>query len=105
MGSVSSLLIVLMLMQSKLLTLPILYPSYYFKKHRLEYYRKLDRIRTHGDFEGWVSFYLKAIRESSIDAYTRAKSIEELYEKLMAKITKSKQLSIRMCQMRMMALH
>lgn len=104
-GRIGRLLIVLMLIQSKLLTLPILYPSYYFKKHRLEYYQKLDRIRTHGDFEDWIQFYLKAIRDSSKDAYIRAKAIDELYEKLMTKVTKTRQLSIRMCQMRMMALH
>ena len=77
-GRIGRLLIVLMLINSGLLKLPILYPSYYFKKHHLEYYQRLDRVRTHGDFEGWVIYYLKAIRDSAIDAHTRAKEIEDL---------------------------
>lgn len=81
-GRIGRLLIVLMLIESGLLTMPTFYPSYYFKKHQLEYYQKLDRVRTHGDFEGWITFYLKAIRDSSQDAYLRAKDIEKLEQKL-----------------------
>lgn len=77
-GRIGRLLIVLMLLEDNLLTLPILYPSYYFKKHHLEYYLMLDRVRTHGDFEGWITYYLKAIRDSAHDAYTRAQEIEGL---------------------------
>ncbi len=77
-GRIGRLLIVLMLCDSKLLTEPILYPSYYFKKNQIEYYQRLDRVRTHGDFEGWITFYLKAIKCSSIDAYQRGKAIERL---------------------------
>ncbi len=77
-GRIGRLLIVLMLMNDSLLSLPILYPSYYFKKHHFEYYQKLDRVRTAGDFEGWIIYYLKAVRDSAIDAHTRAKAIEEL---------------------------
>lgn len=77
-GRIGRLLIVLMLMDQDLLHLPILYPSYYFKKYHLDYYQKLDRVRTAGDFEGWMVFYLKAIRDSARDGYTRAKAIEQL---------------------------
>ena len=55
-----------------------LYPSYFFKKYRFDYYHRLDRVRTHGDFEGWTIFYLIAIRDSALDAYARAKEIENL---------------------------
>jgi Fic family protein len=85
-GRIGRLLIVLMLIDSGLLNLPILYPSYYFKKHHFEYYQRLDRVRTHGDFEGWISYYLKAIRDSAIDALTRAKEIKNLEIKLKALI-------------------
>lgn len=77
-GRIGRLLIVLMLIDSKLLSEAILYPSYYFKKNSLEYYRLLDRVRTHGDFEAWITFYLTAIKESCIDAHKRAISIEML---------------------------
>lgn len=81
-GRIGRLIIVLMLISSGLLRLPILYCSYYFKKQRDEYYRRLDAVRTDGDFEGWISYYLVAIRESSKDAYVRAKDIEALELKL-----------------------
>ena len=77
-GRIGRLLIVLMLIDSKLLSTPIIYPSYYFKKYRYEYYIHLDRVRTHGDFEGWIKYYLTAIEQSSYDAYQRAKEIELL---------------------------
>lgn len=81
-GRIGRLLIVLMLLNSKLLNLPILYPSYYFKRHHLEYYQKLNNVRIIGDFEGWIVYYLKAIRDSAHDAHARAKEIEELESNL-----------------------
>jgi Fic family protein len=81
-GRIGRLLIVLMLIDAGILKLPILYPSYYFKKHHLEYYQRLDLVRTQGDFEGWMLYYLKAIQESAIDAHIRAKEIENLEIKL-----------------------
>lgn len=87
-GRIGRLLIVLMLVENGLLSEPILYPSYYFKKHHMQYYQQLDRVRTHGDFEGWITYYLTAIKESSIDAYQRAKDIETLEEKLTQLIIK-----------------
>jgi len=88
-GRMGRLLIVLMLIDNGLLLEPILYLSYYFKKHHFDYYHALDRVRTHGDFEGWITFYLHAIKETSIDAYRRAKDIEQLTQNLTAKINNS----------------
>jgi Fic family protein len=81
-GRIGRLLIVLMLVDSNLLSTPIIYPSYYFKKHHHEYYLRLDRVRTHGDFEEWIIYYLKAILESSSDAYKRTKDIENLEQNI-----------------------
>ncbi|APR98676.1 Fic family protein [Wolbachia endosymbiont of Folsomia candida] len=81
-GRIGRLLIVILLIHYGLLSSPILYPSYYFKKNHFDYYRYLDRVRTHGDFEGWIEYYLNAIKDSSFDAYCRAKSIEKLEKDL-----------------------
>ncbi|MFA6065651.1 MAG: Fic family protein [Candidatus Babeliaceae bacterium] len=91
-GRIGRLLIVLMLVDSNLLSKPILYPSYYFKKHHLEYYHHLDKVRTDGDFENWIIFYLKAIKDSSIDAYQRAQEIESLWNDLTSNMTDEKKL-------------
>jgi len=78
-GRIGRMLIVLMLLDSNLLSLPLLYPSYYFKKYHHEYYDKLDIVRRDGDFESWILFYLKVMLESSQDAYDRAHQIYMLY--------------------------
>jgi len=85
-GRIGRLLIVLMLIDSNLLSEPLLYPSYYFKKHHTEYYHLLDSIRTKGTYEDWITFFLKAIKETSIDAFKRAKDIETLEHSLTEQI-------------------
>lgn len=102
-GRIGRLLIVLMLVNSKLIAAPILYPSYYFKKNHLEYYQRLDAVRTKGDFEGWITFYLKGIKESSIDAYKRAKDIERLGKDLSLEIKKHNKPG-KSCDMKLQAL-
>jgi Fic family protein len=44
-----------------LLDVPLLYLSLYFKRHRAEYYRRLDAVRTDGDFEGWLKYFPEGI--------------------------------------------
>lgn len=85
-GRIGRLLIVLMLLQDDLLAAPLLYPSYYFKKYQSEYYTNLDGIRTHGDWERWINYYLRAINQTAIDAYKRAIAIQELEENILQKI-------------------
>lgn len=97
-GRIGRLLIVLMLIQEKVIHAPILYPSTYFKKHHAKYYEKLDLVRTKGDFEGWIEFYLKAIEESAIDACKRAKKIEQLEKQLRKRIISSKGFSLQETQ-------
>lgn len=77
-GRIGRLLIVLMLIDSGLLSSAAIYPSYYFKKNHFEYYARLNAVEKEGDFEGWILFYLKAIELSSFDAYQRAKKIAQL---------------------------
>ena len=79
-----------MMIKDNILSGPILYPSFYFKKRRAEYYKRLDAVRTDGDFEGWIYFYLEAIKEGALDAHKRAKEVEALEQKLRNKFDKSK---------------
>ena len=92
-GRIGRLLIILMLIDSNLLHAPILYPSYFFKKHHFEYYQRLDSVRLEGDFEGWISYYLKAIIDSSKDAYQRACDIEMLEKQIKEALLSDKQSS------------
>jgi Fic family protein len=86
-GRIGRLLIILMLLDSKLLDDPILYISYYFKKHHAQYYQALDKVRTHGDFEGWIVYYLQAVTQSAFDANLRIQEIQKLELVLKNQIT------------------
>lgn len=74
-GRMGRLLITFWLYQQKILTKPLLYLSYYFKKNRMEYYDRLMDIRVKGDWEGWMKFFLKGIAEVSDEATNTAKHI------------------------------
>ena len=88
-GRIGRLLIVLMLIKDGLLNEAIIYPSYAFKKHQMEYYVALDHVRSKGDFEGWIRFYLQSVIESAEDAWARAKDIELLEKELTREIMDS----------------
>jgi len=60
-GRVGRLLITLLLCDQKVLTRPILYLSLFLKENRDQYYDHLQRIRTDGDWEGWVEFFLEGV--------------------------------------------
>jgi Fic family protein len=60
-GRIGRLLITLLLEHWKLLDSPLLYLSLYFKRYRAEYYHRLDAVRTDGDFEGWLKYFLEGV--------------------------------------------
>lgn len=67
-GHVGRLLITLFLMEQKVLTTPALYISYFLKKNRVEYYARMTEVRTKGNYEQWIKFFLQAVMESAEDA-------------------------------------
>jgi len=60
-GRVGRLMIALCLEEWNLLSEPLLYLSLFFKRHRSEYYDRLSAVRTAGDWEGWLSYFLDGI--------------------------------------------
>ncbi len=85
-GRLGRLLITLLLCAEEALNEPILYLSLYFKTHRNEYYERLDRVRTHGDWEGWLKFFLAGVLQTAEQATAAAKAILRLLEKDKEKI-------------------
>lgn len=77
-GRLGRLLITYYLCWRGVLTKPLLYLSYFFKKHRQEYYDRLSLVRENGDYEQWVSFFLKGVIEISDSAIDTSKRILEL---------------------------
>ncbi len=60
-GRIGRLLITLLLEHWNILETPLLYLSLYFKRHRAEYYRRLNAVRTEGDFESWLKYFLEGV--------------------------------------------
>jgi Fic family protein len=79
-GRVGRLLITLLLCHSGILREPLLYLSLYFKQHRDEYYRLLDLVRSDGDWEAWLRFFLEGIRQTADGAVTTARRLAGLFE-------------------------
>lgn len=67
-GRIGRLLIAALLEHWGLLPEPLIYLSGYLKQHQTEYYRHLSGIRTEGDWEGWVSFFLEAVAVAAAEA-------------------------------------
>jgi Fic family protein len=80
-GRVGRLLITLFLMEKKVLTTPALYISYFLKKNRVEYYDRMTEVRTKGNYEQWVKFFLQAITESAEDATATIDELTTLHDK------------------------
>jgi cell filamentation protein, protein adenylyltransferase len=69
-GRVGRLLITLLLCAEGVMRQPFLYLSLYFKRHRDVYYDLLERVRTEGDWEAWLRFFLEGVvdvAESTMD--------------------------------------
>ena len=86
-GRVGRLLITFLLTEREVLSRPVLYLSHYFKRHRQEYYDRLQAVRDHGDWEGWLAFFLRGIAEVSGQATETARRVLLLREEHRAAIT------------------
>lgn len=81
-GRVGRLLITFWLVRHGILRRPVLYLSLYFKRHRAEYYDRLNAVRTEGAWEAWVRFFLKGVAEASREGVDAAERILALYQTL-----------------------
>lgn len=64
-GRIGRLLIAALMEQWGLLPEPLVYVSAYLKQHQTEYYRRLSAVRTDGDWEGWVAFFLEGVARAA----------------------------------------
>lgn len=79
-GRVGRLLIILLLCSEDVLRKPLLYLSLYFKRHRESYYEHLQRVRTDGDWEGWLRFFLEGIIEVAESTTTTTQRLVGMIE-------------------------
>jgi len=79
-GRIGRLLITFLLCERSILQKPVLYLSWYFKRHRQQYYDLLQAVRETGDWEAWLRFFLLGVAEVSQEAAITARRIVELRE-------------------------
>lgn len=77
-GRLGRLLITLILVTEGVLREPLLYLSLYLKSHRSTYYDLLQRVRTEGDWESWISFFMRGVRFTSEQAVATAQRLGEI---------------------------
>jgi len=86
-GRIGRLLILLQLLEREYLQNPVLYISDFFETHRQAYYDSLDRVRSHGDLEQWVLFFLEGVIETSKKSKKTFENIIQLRSSYDKKVT------------------
>ena len=74
-GRIGRLLVTLLLEEWNLLSQPLLYLSLFFKENREDYYRLLNAVRTEGDWEGWIRFFLEGVASIAKQATDTARDL------------------------------
>lgn len=88
-GRIGRLLITFLLCEREVLLKPVLYLSYYFKRHRTEYYERLQAVRDNGEWEEWLAFFMRGVVDVSNQASETARRILVLRETHRQAITDS----------------
>jgi Fic family protein len=79
-GRVGRLLISLIFCSEGLLSQPFFYLSLYLRENRSTYYDALQRVRMHGDWEGWLHFYLAGVEAVSRQAANTTLALRSLFQ-------------------------
>ena len=85
-GRTGRMLITMFLWHKKLLEMPILYLSSYFKQNQKLYYEKLDDYHNESKVAEWLDFFLDGIIETANSAIATCAAITKLRERDMAKV-------------------
>lgn len=66
---------------------PVCNLSEWVQTHRQEYYDRLLRVSTHGEWDGWIRYFCTALAEQAEADFLRAKRLGDLYEAYAKKLT------------------
>lgn len=86
-GRLGRLLISMMLCADKALAQPFLYLSLYFKQYRDDYYRALQAIRSDGDWEQWMAYYLEGVDWTARQAIATTTALLDLFHADRARVS------------------
>jgi Fic family protein len=85
-GRVGRLLITLFLIERGRLFQPLLYLSDYIDQHRSDYYDLLQRVRTHGDWNAWIRYFLTGVATIATEAVKQSSELLDIRERFSAKV-------------------
>lgn len=93
-GRIGRLLITFFLMMMGDMRQPNLYLSLFFKNNREEYYARLSAVRTAGDWEGWLDYFLHGVAETANQVVATSQAISSLFKVDQEKIATLKRAGI-----------
>ena len=86
-GRTGRMIVTMFLWYQKLLEVPVLYLSSYFKSHQDVYYERLNSYHSEtGDMFGWLDFFLDGVIEIAQSSIDTCRKITELRERDMCKV-------------------
>jgi len=77
-GRLGRLLITLQLYDAGLLERPNLYLSEYFNRNKATYVDRMEAVRTRGDWDGWLSFFLSGVAQQAEESVDRTLALDRL---------------------------
>jgi Fic family protein len=81
-GRMGRMLIPLFLFEKGLLSSPMFYLSAYLEAQREVYYHRLQSVSAKGDWNGWISFFLRAVIEQAETNSRKTREILDLYDRM-----------------------
>jgi Fic family protein len=80
-GRLGRLLVTLLLVADGVLRRPLLYLSLYLKRHRDLYYDHLQRVRTDGDWESWLRFFVDGVVDVAASTAQTTTNLVQMIER------------------------
>ncbi|MBL8235203.1 MAG: Fic family protein, partial [Bryobacterales bacterium] len=85
-GRIGRLLVTFFLIERGRLTQPLLYLSAFIDAHKSDYYDLLQRVRTHGDWDAWIRYFLQGVTVTATAAGQQARELHRLREQYRAQL-------------------
>lgn len=79
-GRTGRILNILLLIEKGLLTLPILYLSYYIVRHKNDYYRLLNGVTREQQWQDWILYNLAAVQQTAERTTRKINAVRGLVE-------------------------
>jgi Fic family protein len=89
-GRTGRILNVLFLIMNGLLEKPVLYLSKFIITHKADYYRLLQEVRTHQNWEEWVLYMCRAVEVTALETIGQINQINSLFDQTAEKIRSEK---------------